>query len=416
MGKTKQKRERYQSGSLWEENGKWWTRYTERHADGTSSRPTVCIGTKEQYPTATKAREAKDAIMRKAKQVTVVTRFDYLCDDYLKCGIDHLRGYSVVSRRSIVNTVKRQFGEYRLDYLCTAPGRAKMEDWLNGLSVSAEYRKIVKAILSLVFRHAMKKDFMKGDNPVKLIDSRNAPGKTRKKRPRHIITPEQFAALQQDKELPELCKVVLAVMEMTGVRGCEAMGLSWEHGQPGDAEYRQSDVDFLAEPPKLHIRRSVKEGRYIDDPKTPESVRSLAMPSVLVQILMRWKTSQPILNGWVFGSPQTGRPYMGSHVRRLIKQAAARHGFDYCGFGLHNGRHTFRIAFKDAGASLEEQMRAMGHTNPKTTLDYGRDGDHAKDFAPYVEKVAANVVSILVKKTGASAQTVDESAKTGSGN
>lgn len=409
----KSKREKYQSGSLWEENGKWWTRFTEHRVDGTKSRPVILVGTVEQYPTPTKAREAKDEIMRKAKEVTVVTRFDYLCNHYINFGIEHMRDYSKMSRRSVVKTLREQFGEFRLDYLCTAPGRGKIEDWLNGTSMSANYRRHIKRVLTQIFRHAMRKDFLKGDNPAKLIDVRNRPDTTKRKRPRKLITPEQYAALQDDPLLPEFCKVLISVMQMSGTRGCEALGLSWGHRNPGDESYRECDIDTSSKPPKLQIRRSVKEGKYEDDPKTPESERILAMPAVLVEIILHWKATRPILNGWVFGSPQTGQPYLGSYCRTLIKEASARYGFDYCGFGLHNGRHTFRAAIKDAGASLEDQMRIMGHTDPKTTMGYGRDGDHSAEFAPYVEKVAANVVSILSKKLTLGTELV---LKTGSEN
>ena len=65
------------------------------------------------------------------------------------------------------------------------------------------------------------------------------------------------------------------------------------------------------------------------------------------------------------------------------------------GFGLHNHRHTFRRNFASTGATPEEQMWAMGHTNLPTTMDYGADGfDRTTILAPYAERV----VSILEGK------------------
>jgi integrase len=359
MGKTKQTRERYQSGSLWEENGKWWLRYSEKHADGKTERPTVCVGTMEQYNTMKKARLAADELMKAINENIAVTRWEHLCDDYLARGVDHLRGYTLKPRISVVNTLKRAFAGERLDHLTTAPGRMKMEAWLNGNRMSSNYRHDLRAIMRLIFRHAQRWDLIKGDNPVDLLDVRSRPQATKAKRPRHTITPDQYAALQDDPELPELSKVVLAVMEYTGLRGCEALGLSWTHGDPQDPGYRACDVEFDSDPPKIWVRRSVKEGHYIDDPKTEESKRTAPLPSKLASILMRWKNSAPIINDWVFGSPFTGSPYLGSGIRKRIKAAARSHGFDYVGFGLHSTRHTFRKAIREAGASPEEQMWGM---------------------------------------------------------
>jgi integrase len=412
MGKTKQKRERYQSGSLFEKSGQWWLRYSEQHADGRKARPIVCVGTTEQYNTYKKARIEADAKMASLQESGVVTRWGDLCDGYFQNATGHLRSHSLQNRKCIVKLLKnamynggkidkgkigpmRPFADERIDHLASAAGRVKLEDWLNGQKMSANHRHTVKAVMRLIFRYGMKQDLIKGENPVDLIDTHNMRHNTNPKRRRDLITPEQYELLQNDPELPLLCKVVLAVMEFTGMRGCEALALSWEHGRPGDPDYRGCDIDFDSKPAKIWVRRSVKEGKHIDEPKTPDSLRTVALTAKLAEILRHWRSAEPIFNNWVFGSPHTNNPYTGSVVRKYIKGAAARHGFDYHGFGLHNNRHTFKRALEKTGATMQQQMRALGHTNPRTLTGYGNGGaDNAEELAPFAEKV----VSILEGK------------------
>jgi len=131
------------------------------------------------------------------------------------------------------------------------------------------------------------------------------------------------------------------------------------------------------------------DGPHMNDPKTLESYRAEPLPAKLAAILLRWKAAQPIINDWVFGSARTGRPLHSSEIRRRIKVAAKVRGFDYVGFGLHNNRHTFRRNMKLAGASQEEQMWALGHTNAPQNMEYGSDGfDRTVDLAPYADRVA----------------------------
>jgi integrase len=394
-------RDRYQSGTLWEENGKWWLRYTEKHLDGTKDRPTICVGTTEQFNSTKKARLAADKIMEKVNEGLVVTRMSQLCADYEQRGIGHLRGHSKVAYQSLIHIMSREFGDERLDYLATAPGRAKMECWLNGRHICASYRRRLKSILKLIFRHALRMDYLKGTNPIDLIDLHSLPNKTRPKRPRNIITPDQYHALQNDERLSDVHKVLVSVLEMTGIRGCEAVGLSWGYGEPGDVVYRPCDIGIHADPPRIWIRRSVTDrgvrqtGEFEYETKNAQSKRTVALPEALSSVLQRFRAEHPVFNGWVFGSPETGRPRHMNALRRAIKEAAARHGFDYTGLGLHNPRHTMRRALEDNGATIGEQMMVLGHSSPQTTSRYGQDGfDQASKVTPLVNKV----VSILNKK------------------
>jgi len=53
------------------------------------------------------------------------------------------------------------------------------------------------------------------------------------------------------------------------------------------------------------------------------------------------------------------------------------------------------------GASPEEQMWALGHSQLPTTMDYGSEGfDRTPALAPYVDKVASILDGTLVVKNG----------------
>ena len=373
-------RERYKKGSLIEENSGWWLRYTERHTDGKISRPRVFIGTKEQYPTKRKAQLAADKVMEGVNEAVAVTRFEHLCDRYKESGISHLREYTAKNYGSHIRIMREAFGKERIDFLASPQGILKIEAWLNGQKITASYRKQHKSCLSLMFKYAMKAGYLViGANPMTLVDVHNLPHNTTPRRKRNVITAEQYHALQGDPLLYPMDKLIISVMELTGMRGCEALGLKWE-----DVAYGES---------KIYVRRSVK-GKYIDDPKTLASKRTVYLPDGLANMLRRWKAEQPVVNDWLFGSVQTGRPFTACPIRKRIKEAAKRLGFDYEGMGLHSHRHTFRANLRDAGATSEEQMWALGHTNLPTTMRYGQDGiDRAAKLAGPVSKV----VSILGK-------------------
>ena len=403
-------RDREQNGYVFEENGKWWVRYNEHHASGKTTRPIACLGTTEQLDTDTKVDRARKAFMAGVNESTVVTRWGTLCDSYVLhdkrfkamtedgqknrgCIVRKLRNATYTGRRG----EQVPFANERLDDLATAAGRTKLEDWLNDLQVTANYRHDVRGVMGQIFRYAMKQDFLKGDNPVKLIDGRNMPANTNPARVRELITPEQYEVLLNDPEMPEYCRVILMVMVCTGMRGCEALGLSWEHGTKGDPDYRPGDIDFDSLPPKIWIRRSAK-GRVINKTKTLESERTAPMMAALASTLLRWKAAEPTINDWLFGSidrRSKGRPYHPTTVRNHFKRAAARYGFGLdIGFGLHNNRHTHKAALEAVGASDQQQMRALGQTNPSTLFKYASKPDNAKELAPITEKV----VTILAGK------------------
>ena len=162
-------RARFQSGQLTRVKDVWTLRYYEKHADGRRPRRAVILGTTEQFPTKRAAQIAATERMREVNEAAAVTRFGYLCDEFLLRGIKHLRGYSQQVYRSHIETMRKTFAKERLDELATPKGIARLEDWLNGRLMAATYRRKHKAVLSLMFRFAMKNGFLSiQENPVTL--------------------------------------------------------------------------------------------------------------------------------------------------------------------------------------------------------------------------------------------------------
>lgn len=394
--------DRDQRGTVWEENGKVWVRYTE-YTSQRKTRPVACLGTVEELNGKTKIERARTSFMAAINAQTTVIYWGALCDNYLKHDkrFNALTGDGKINRKSIVNKLRNavytgrrgeetSFAKERLDHLVKAQGRMKLEDWLNDLQVTANYRHDIKGVLRQVFHYAQKMDYIKVDtNPADLIDVRNIRSNTKPARGREIITAQQYEAVLNDPLLPEYAKVILRIMKATGCRGCEALGLSWGHGQKGDPDYRPRDIDFDAQ--KIWIRRSAK-GRWINATKTPESERTVPMLPTLASILLRWKAAEPVIDGWLFGSKDKrsgGRPYHPTTVRHQFQLAAQRQGFGGdIGFGLHNNRHTVKAAMESSGATDQEQMRLLGHNNPRTLFKYNRKPDNAKELYPFAERVA----------------------------
>jgi integrase len=371
------KRVRYQSGSLDCLNGVWTLRYYEHHADGSRPRKAVQIGTAEQYPTRRQARKAADEKMREVNESAAVVRFDHLCDLYAQKGIGHIREYSQSVYRSHIRALRAAFGSERVDFLATPAGLSKVDDWLRNIRISAAMRRQHRGMLALIFRFAMKQGMLAIQaNPATLVDIRNLPQNTTPKRPRVVVSIEQFHALLGDELLPEVCKVLLQLCTMTGVRSCEAIALKW------------SDVDFAHG--KIYIRRSAK-GKYVDeDPKSLNSRATVPVEPPLASVLRRWKKIAPQVGEWMFGSLVTSRPLDAHGLQKHLREAGDRLGIP--SLGWHNFRHTHRALARQAGASLEEQKLMMRHATIQQSAEYGNDGI---DNAELIRRANRKVISIL---------------------
>ncbi|MBR2520461.1 MAG: tyrosine-type recombinase/integrase, partial [Selenomonadaceae bacterium] len=99
---------------------------------------------------------------------------------------------------------------------------------------------------------------------------------------RHIITPEQFAALLEKYPFGTPLYIPLLLLYHTGMRLGEVVGLSW------------SDIDFEAKKINLHqqLQYLSKRGYFFTTLKTESSNRYIIVDDFLLGELRRWQSQQ----------------------------------------------------------------------------------------------------------------------------
>ena len=186
-----------------------------------------------------------------------------------------------------------------------------------------------------------------------------------------ILSVEQYAALLEDRQLPEVVKVMIQVMAGLGLRVSEALGLQW------------LDTDFEAG--TIQIQRSVVHGQA-NDTKTASSKTVLPLHGNLIEVLRAWKAHESFRSRWIFCSERTGRPLDRDHLRSAyLEPAGERIGVK--GLGFHSIRHSYRAMLRQTGASLEDQKGLMRHSRIGTTIDTYGGADSAERLRPMNDKI-----------------------------
>jgi integrase len=133
------------------------------------------------------------------------------------------------------------------------------------------------------------------------------------------------------------------------------------------------------------------DGKHVNDAKNEFRQNAMPMHPELAAALRQWKQDEPSWGGWVFGSPQTERPYHASimladHLKPAGKRAACP------ALGWHSFRHTFSVAMDLSGASDRVQQRAMRHGDAAMTRHYGK---HSPALFEAAREAQSNVVRKL---------------------
>jgi integrase len=223
-------------------------------------------------------------------------------------------------------------------------------DWLKSLPLSPKTRGQVRALLHLLFEHAMLWELIELQrNPIELVKVKGA--SKRKKKPL-ILTPEKFQELVATLREPYRTMTIVAMC--TGLRVSEVLSLRWEH------------IDFKAG--VMLVQQGVVNGR-IGKLKTEASQDDLPLDPAFAEVLLKWKGNRS--EGLVFPSHVTGGCfYSGIIQRQILKPKGEEVGI--AGLGWHTFRHTYRSLLDEIGAPVGVQQKLMRHANIGTTMDvYG---------------------------------------------
>jgi integrase len=230
-----------------------------------------------------------------------------------------------------------------------------VEMWLESLKLAPKSRTHVRGILSALWNYAMwKQDIPMQVNPISLVTVKGASKRIRHPR---SLTVEQFRLLLS--HLKEPFGTMALVCICFGLRVSECLALRW------------SDIDWLAG--MLRVERGIVE-QTVDDVKTEESRKSLAIADEFRERLKAWRQSSRFAadGDWIFASPlQLGRlPYSYTGFWRELHRAGEAAGLGH--MSTHTFRHSYRMWIDSIGTPVGVQQRLMRHSDIRTTMNiYG---------------------------------------------
>lgn len=270
--------------------------------------------------------------------------------------------------------------EYHVKYLLPYFGEMKMESittevlkrYINTLraeplSGTSQYHRF--NTLRNILRYAFVVDYLAA-NPLDRLPRSLVPHKEHHKLEtgKDFLSPEQVQQyLRCLEEEPPFYRTMVNLMIFTGLRRGEVVGLQW------------CDID-LDEQTLNVVRNVTKDTKspahvHIGKPKTAGSVRTIALPTYLVELLKHWKIEQTarygllLPNAYLFSNAEDPyRPLYPTTVTAWVHDFEVRHGLPKV--SPHDLRHTAATLALQSGANLKTVQDLLGHADFKTTATY----------------------------------------------
>ena len=233
-------------------------------------------------------------------------------------------------------------------YARTKSGGRKIYVETNGAGLSDRMVRAVHANCRSALEKAVQEGLIR-NNPA--IGCKLPPKKSREMK---VLTPNEiirFLNRAKEEDYYELFLLELG----TGMRLGEILALKW------------SDLNFTTG--ELRIERQVNVingGPLISKPKTKASIRTIILPSSLLQILSDYK--KKVDSEWMFPSPfdniKTRNP---AGVRKRLQLILERAHCPIVRF--HDLRHTFSTMALENGMDVKTLSATIGHVSSATTID-----------------------------------------------
>ena len=254
----------------------------------------------------------------------------------------HLHAYKLFEEKPVQSITERDI----IDYLRYLDATKKL-----AANTRRKHYDFLKSVLNRAVR-----DRIIPINPIACLDPPRKTPSCAKAMPEQLAT-DVIAKAEGTKVEP------LVLLLALGMRREEVSGLRWEH------------VDL--EKGLIHIcevRTEVNGVVEVKRPKTESSIRTIAIPphylSVFANIKLKQKNhNQPIRNMnhlYVVGKAD-GSPYSPNYLNDLVRKFEKENGLSH--YRLHDYRHTAATLLHDAGTSLYDVSKLLGHSSVSITAD-----------------------------------------------
>ncbi len=274
--------------------------------------------------------------------------------DELKAGQQNPFGDRKVSTgRSYLNIIEKhlrpKWGAVTMKTITPADA----EEWFKELPHRPLTKAHIKAVMHRLFERAMLWGVLPVErNPMGLVEIK---GSTKRRKRPLVLAPEQCLLVLNALRQPY--RTMILVAACTGLRVSEILALKW--------------VDFDFEKLSVRVSRAVVRG-IVDTVKTEYSEDDLPLDAEFAAALLEWQKECPAsVDGWVFPSPITGRPYDPGNIQQKVIRKAGD-GLGISNLGWHTFRHTYRSLLGAVGAPVGVQQKLMRHAQVSTTMNtYG---------------------------------------------
>ena len=310
---------------------------------------------------------------------TKIRLVDFINDIWFKEYMKDKSPSTIYRYKNLCKLIIQQLGHLPLDkirplniqkfknYLSTAKSNVAIKDKdgkiIDYKTYSPKTQLHYFRFLSTIFNTSYKLDMIK-ENPVAKISAPKVP----RKQP-------QFLDLEQAKQTLELLKgadlkyqVGINILIYTGIRRGELIGLEWNA-----IDWENSTISI--EQNTIYVDKTI----YTKDPKTETSIRTVDIPSNVLELLKRhkvaqriermklgdqWQENNRILTQW------NGKIMHPDTISQWWKKFQIKNGFKNV-ISLHKLRHTYAtlmLAIEDVDIKTVSEL--LGHSDISTTNIY----------------------------------------------
>jgi integrase len=268
-----------------------------------------------------------------------------------------------------------------------------VDSWLADQAATAS-RSTLSKLLSILRRaidRQLARDRVKRNVALLCQVPSGQPGRVSK-----ALTLAQAQALLTAAEGSDL-NAYISLSLLTGARTEELRALTWSHLDLTGAPTQQPPI-----PPTVQLWRSV---RAHGDTKTKLSRRTLRLPGRCVsalsahldrQLKQRRRARLPWSEADLVFATRSGGALDAANVRRAFRTVAARAGLDAQVWTPRELRHSFVSLLSDAGLSIEEIARLVGHRGSVVT-----EAVYRKQLRPVITEGAETMDRIFGTSTEA---------------
>ena len=310
---------------------------------------------KATFRTYTEAREAKGSREAGDKRpASKASLGDYYAEWIEGYAGRTSRGFSETSREEYRRTMARhvlpKWRGWKLADVEPTDIRGLLRSLRDADKSTSEIKK-VRATLSAMFATAVEDGVLRS-NPVQgiRIPASRTEGEPGEERAKSLTRRELGLVLAA---IPDDWRLFFELLAHTGLRISEAVGLTWEHLELGDA-------------PRIRVREQVYRGKR-RKLKSGSARRDIPLsPEMRARLLAHRRDSYAGPREPVFRSP-TGVPLSPPNIgREVLHPAREAIGMSWVTF--HTFRHTCASLLFEAGRNVKQVSEWLGHADPSFTL------------------------------------------------